>query len=79
MLLELAVALSLTQIQDTCVIDTNSVFTRAYHVACAGNFNTWDDVIAFRYIANKEGFGGLVVLLRFRFEALVAFRFVEVP
>ena len=28
---------------------------------------------------NKEGFGGLVVLLRFRLEALVAFRFVEVP
>ena len=28
---------------------------------------------------NKEGFGGLVVFLRFRFEALVAFRFVEVP
>jgi len=63
MLLELAVALSLTQIQDTCVIDTNSVFTRACHVACAGNFNTWDDVIAFRHIANKEGFGSTTILL----------------
>lgn len=63
MLLELAVALSLTQIQDTCVIDANSVFTRACHVACAGNFNTWDDVIAFRHIANKEGFGSTTILL----------------
>ena len=62
MLLELAVALSLTQIQDTCVIDSNSVYTRAYHVACAGNFNTWGEVIDFRHIANKEGFGSTAIL-----------------
>jgi len=62
MLLELAVALSLTQIQDTCVIDSNSVYTRAYHVACAGNFNTWDEVIDFRHIANKEGFGSTAII-----------------
>ena len=62
MLLELAVALSLTQIRDTCVIDSNSVYTRAYHVACAGNFNSWDEVIDFRHIANKEGFGSTAIL-----------------
>ena len=63
MLLQLAVALSLTQIQDTCTIDSNSVYTRSCHVACAGNFNTWDDVIDFRHIANKEGFGSTAILL----------------
>ena len=62
MLLELAVALSLTQIQDTCVIDSKSVYTRAYHVACAGNFNTWDEVVDFRHIANKEGFGSTAII-----------------
>lgn len=62
MLLELAVALSLTQIQDTCVIDSNSVYTRAYHVACAGNFSTWDEVVDFRHIANKEGFGSTAII-----------------
>lgn len=62
MLLELAVALSLTQIQDTCVIDSNSAYTRAHHLACAGNFNTWDEVIDFRHIANKEGFGSTAII-----------------
>lgn len=62
MLLEVAFAISLAIGQDTCSIDSVSVFTAAHHVACAGDFKNWDEVIEFRDLANREGFGSNAML-----------------
>jgi len=59
MLVELAIALSVMTVQDSCVIDTNSLYSNAYYTACAGNLSSWEDVLDFRLIANKEGFGSV--------------------
>jgi hypothetical protein len=62
MLFGLFVALSLTTAQDSCVIDSNNVYRSAYYVACAGGFDSWEEVLDFRQIANKEGFGSVASL-----------------
>lgn len=62
MLLEVAFAISLAIGQDTCSIDSVSVFTAAHHVACAGDFKNWDEVLEFRDLANREGFGSNAML-----------------
>lgn len=62
MLFGLFVALSLTTAQDSCVIDSNNVYRSAYHVACAGGLDSWEEVLDFRHIANKEGFGSVTSL-----------------
>lgn len=62
MLLEVAFAISLAIGQDTCSIDSVSVFNAAHHVACAGDFNNWDEVLEFRDLANREGFGSNAML-----------------
>jgi hypothetical protein len=62
MLLEVAFAISLAISQDTCSIDSVSVFTAAHHVACAGDFKNWDEVLEFRDLANREGFGSNAML-----------------
>lgn len=62
MLFGLFVALSLTSAQDSCVIDSNNIYMSAYHVACAGDLDSWEDVLNFRHIANKEGFGSVTRL-----------------
>jgi hypothetical protein len=59
MLVELAIALSVMTVQDSCVIDTNSLYSNAYYTACAGSLSSWEDVLDFRLIANKEGFGSV--------------------
>lgn len=62
MLLEAAFAISLAIGQDTCSIDSVSVFSSAHHVACAGDFKNWDEVLEFRDLANREGFGSNAML-----------------
>lgn len=62
MLLEVAFAIGLATGQDTCSIDSVSVFTSTYHVACAGDFSNWSEVLDFRDLANKEGFGSNAML-----------------
>jgi hypothetical protein len=62
MLLEVAFAIGLATGQDTCSIDSVSVFTSTYYVACAGDFSNWSEVLDFRDLANKEGFGSNAML-----------------
>jgi len=62
MLLEVAFAISLATGQDTCSIDSVNVFTSTYYVACAGDFSNWSDVLDFRDLANKGGFGSNAML-----------------